>query len=136
MDNIPIQRILNNPALKDLLPYGSSLRNSLLKIRFRHNKSLRILACTYHKPYSHNGKTVNKSTCSCTDAHYTHFKNDELGHIITSDIHILNQYPDLQLFLQKGTAYKQSFCTDIRSNKTILTDLLKGFIHKQQTGTV
>jgi hypothetical protein len=47
MDDVPIQQILNDPAVRNLIPYGSSLRDSLFKIRFRYNMSLRRVACTY-----------------------------------------------------------------------------------------
>jgi hypothetical protein len=136
MDDVPIQRILNNSALKDLIPYGSSLRESLFKIRFKCNKKLSRLACTYKKPHNKMDSTVNTSICRCKDTKYVSSIDTELGHVMTSDIHILDEYPDLQLLLQKRTAYKQSFCTDIRSNLTIFNDLLKASYRKHLVGMV
>jgi hypothetical protein len=74
--------------------------------------------------------STSTDICCCKDTKYRSSINTELSHVLTSDIHILDQFPDLQLLLQKGTAYKQSFCTDIRSNLTIFDDLLKCYIQK------
>jgi hypothetical protein len=134
MDDVPIQRILNNSALKDLIPYGSSLRESLFKIRFKYNKRLSRLACTYNT-YNEADNTVDSTStdiCCCKDTKYISSINTDLSHVLTSDIHILDQFPDLQLLLQKGTAFKQSFCTDIRSNLTIFDDLLRFYTESIQ----
>eukprot|EP00953_Heterococcus_sp_UTEX-ZZ885_P000336 710-Heterococcus_DN1.PRE.1 len=78
------------------------------------------LACTYNT-YNEADNTVDSTStdiCCCKDTKYISSINTELSHLL----------------LQKGIAYKQSLCTDIRSNLTIFDELLKGYIQKASSG--
>lgn len=95
----PVKAILTSTFLRQYAPLDSILRACDFSIWYKYSQPQK---CSLM-----NAKHIDTApkTCACTAAEFRDYVDADHGHVVTTDLNVLQQYPELRQALSNGTAF-------------------------------
>ena len=99
----PVKMILGSEQLRAFAPSNSALRTAKFSLWHKYSAP--------QKQRFMNAKSVDTATdeCICHTPNFQRYTDSHHGHIVTAQLDVLAEYPELQDTLNRGTNYKPQY---------------------------